>query len=117
MTGTSTSSRSSTRSRSCSPRRRSSSATATTRRTRWAAAMTALMTGWAYRTSARIAEVTGPFAGFPPNRDAMLRVMRKHRAAADEIDGELVPEALLSASKQAWDEATALGDQHGYRNA
>jgi ribonucleoside-diphosphate reductase alpha chain len=83
----------------------------------WAGAITALMTGWAYRTSARIAEVTGPFAGFPPNRDAMLRVMRKHRAAADEIDPEGVPEALLSAAKQAWDEAIALGEQHGYRNA
>ncbi len=83
----------------------------------WAGAITALMTGWAYRTSAKIADVTGPFAGFPPNRDAMLRVMRKHRAAADHIDGELVPEALLSASKQAWDEAVALGEQHGYRNA
>ena len=83
----------------------------------WAGAITALMTGWAYRTSAKIADVTGPFAGFPPNRDAMLRVMRKHRAAADQVDGELVPEALLSASKQAWDEAIALGEQHGYRNA
>ena len=83
----------------------------------WAGAITAIMTGWAYRTSARIAEVTGPFAGFPPNRDAMLRVMRKHRAAADEIDGDLVPEAVLSAAKQSWDEAVALGEQHGYRNA
>jgi len=83
----------------------------------WAGAITALMTGWAYRTSARIAEVMGPFAGFPPNRDPMLRVMRKHRAAADEIDAELVPEALLSAAKQAWDEAIALGEEHGYRNA
>ena len=83
----------------------------------WAGAITALMTGWAYRTSARIAEVTGPFAGFTPNRDAMLRVMRKHRAAADEIDGDAVPEAVLSAARQAWDEAIALGEQHGYRNA
>jgi ribonucleoside-diphosphate reductase alpha chain len=83
----------------------------------WAGAITALMTGWAYRTSARIAEVTGPFAGFTPNRDAMLRVMRKHRAASDEIDGEAVPEAVLSAARQAWDEAIALGEQHGYRNA
>ncbi len=83
----------------------------------WAGAITALMTGWAYRTSARIAETTGPFAGFPPNRDAMLRVMRKHRAAADEIDGDAVPEAVLSAARQAWDEAIALGEQHGYRNA
>ena len=83
----------------------------------WAGAVTALMTGHAYATSARIAEATGPFAGFPPNRDAMLRVMRKHRAAAEGIDGDLVPEALLSAARNAWDEAVALGELHGYRNA
>ncbi len=83
----------------------------------WAGAITALMTGWAYRTSARIAEVTGPFAGYAPNADATIRVMRKHRAAADEIDAEMVPEAMLSAAKQAWDEAIAFGELHGYRNA
>jgi ribonucleoside-diphosphate reductase alpha chain len=83
----------------------------------WAGAITAIMTGWAYRTSARIAEVTGPFAGYASNADAMLRVMRKHRAAADQIDAELVPEGMLSAAKQSWDEAIALGEQHGYRNA
>jgi ribonucleoside-diphosphate reductase alpha chain len=83
----------------------------------WAGAITALMTGHAYRTSARIAGVTGPFAGYAPNRDAMLRVMRKHRAAADGVDADLVPEGLLSASRNAWDEAIALGELHGYRNA
>jgi len=83
----------------------------------WAGAITALMTGHAYATSARVAEHMGPFAGYAPNRDAMLRVMRKHRAAADEIDPELVPEGLLTAAKSAWDEAAALGEQHGYRNA
>jgi ribonucleoside-diphosphate reductase alpha chain len=83
----------------------------------WAGAITAIMTGWAYRTSARIAEVTGPFAGYASNADAMLRVMRKHRAAADQIDAELVPEGMLSAAKQSWDEAIAFGEQHGYRNA
>jgi ribonucleoside-diphosphate reductase alpha chain len=83
----------------------------------WAGAITALMTGWAYRTSARIAEVTGPFEGYAPNADAMLRVVRKHRAAADEIDADMVPEHMLSAAKHAWDEAIALGAQHGYRNA
>ncbi|MEX0754185.1 MAG: vitamin B12-dependent ribonucleotide reductase [Actinomycetota bacterium] len=83
----------------------------------WAGALTALMTGQAYRTSARIASVTGPYAGFGPNRDAMLRVVRKHRGKADEIDPELVPEGLLSAAKSSWDEAIALGEQHGYRNA
>ncbi len=83
----------------------------------WAGAITALMTGQAYRTSARIAEAIGPFDGYEPNADAMVRVMRKHRAAADEIDGELVPEALLSAAKQSWDEAIAFGVKHGYRNS
>jgi ribonucleoside-diphosphate reductase alpha chain len=83
----------------------------------WAAAITALMTGHAYAASARIAEVMGPFGGFPPNRDAMLRVMRKHRAAVDGIDGDLVPEGLLSSAKNAWDEAVGLGELHGYRNS
>jgi ribonucleoside-diphosphate reductase alpha chain len=83
----------------------------------WAGAITSLMTGQAYRTSARIAEVTGPFDGYEPNADPMLRVMRKHRASADEIDGELVPEGLLSAAKQSWDDAIAFGTKHGYRNS
>jgi ribonucleoside-diphosphate reductase alpha chain len=83
----------------------------------WAGVITALMTGWAYRTSARTAEVLGPFEGYGPNADAMLRVMRKHRTAADDIDGDLVPEAMLSAAKQAWDEAIGLGELHGYRNS
>jgi ribonucleoside-diphosphate reductase alpha chain len=83
----------------------------------WTGAITALMTGHAYRTSAKIAEVQGPFEGYAPNADAMLRVIRKHRAAADEIDGDLVPEGLLSAAKNAWDEAFSLGEAHGYRNA
>jgi ribonucleoside-diphosphate reductase alpha chain len=83
----------------------------------WAGAITALMTGHAYRTSAGIAKEMGPFAGYAPNRDAMLRVMRKHRVAADHIDPELVPEGLLQAAKQAWDEAILQGQEHGYRNA
>src|SRR5438477_10814556 len=83
----------------------------------WAGAITALMTGHSYATSARIAEHMGPFAGYAPNRDAMVRVMKKHRAAADDIDPELVPEGLLAAAKQSWDEAVALGEEHGFRNA
>jgi ribonucleoside-diphosphate reductase alpha chain len=83
----------------------------------WAGAITGIMTGYAYRTSARIAEAMGAFDGYTPNADAMLRVMRKHRAAVDQIDAEQVPEGMLSAAKQAWDDAVALGERHGYRNA
>ncbi len=83
----------------------------------WAASITALMTGWAYRNSARFAEVVGPHAGYAVNREPMLNVLRKHRAVADQIDDELAPEGLLRAAKGAWDDAIALGEQHGVRNA
>ena len=83
----------------------------------WAGSITALMTGHAYRTSARIAQVTGPFAGYSKNREPMLRVMGKHRAAVDEIDAQLVQTDLFEAARTAWDEAIALGTEHGYRNA
>jgi len=83
----------------------------------WAGAITALMTGWAYRNSALFAEQVGPHAGYAVNAEPMLNVVRKHRAAADQIDAELVPEGLLQASKSAWDDAIALGERHGYRNA
>src|SRR4029077_8021807 len=73
----------------------------------WAGAITAVMTGHAYRTSAKIAEAMGPFDGYAPNGDAMLRVARKHRSAVEEIDPELVPEGLLTAAKQSWDEAVS----------
>ncbi|MFL5881942.1 MAG: LAGLIDADG family homing endonuclease, partial [Actinomycetota bacterium] len=83
----------------------------------WAGSITALMTGHAYRTSARIAQVTGPFAGYPKNREPMLRVMGKHRAAVDDIDASLVQPDLFEAAGTAWDEAIELGTEHGYRNA
>ena len=83
----------------------------------WAGSITALMTGHAYRTSARIAQVTGPFAGYPKNREPMLRVMGKHRAAVDQIDSGLVQTDLLEAARSAWDEAIEFGREHGYRNA
>ncbi len=83
----------------------------------WAGAITALMTGWAYRDSALFAEKVGPFNGYAPNREPMLNVMRKHRAHVDDIDPDMVPEAMLTAAKNAWDEAINLGAQHGYRNS
>jgi ribonucleoside-diphosphate reductase alpha chain len=83
----------------------------------WAGSITALMTGHAYRTSARVAQVTGPFAGYAKNRDPMLRVMRKHRAAVDEIESSLVQPDLFEAARTAWDEAIEFGEEHGYRNS
>jgi ribonucleoside-diphosphate reductase alpha chain len=82
-----------------------------------AAAITALMTGRAYRKSAEIAEAVGPYARYAENRIPHNRVMEKHRAAAYEIGGTLMDEELMASARRAWDDAVALGDQHGYRNA
>ena len=83
----------------------------------WAGAITALMTGHAYATSARIASRMGPFAGFVENEEHMLRVLGKHRAAASAIDEEQVPAELLSAAQMAWDDAVAGGEEFGVRNS
>ena len=82
-----------------------------------AAAITAVMTGQAYLTSAEIAEKKGAFSGFEENRIPMMRVMHKHRDALSTIDSALVPMDLLHAAMGAWDEAIVKGSQHGYRNA
>jgi ribonucleoside-diphosphate reductase alpha chain len=82
-----------------------------------AGAVTALMTGRAYRKSAEVAAAVGPYEKFEENRDPHLHVMRKHRAAADEIDAGLVEAPLLEAAKRSWDEAIELGEEFGYRNA
>jgi adenosylcobalamin-dependent ribonucleoside-diphosphate reductase len=83
----------------------------------WAAAITALMTGHAYRTSAELARVQGPFDGFADDRDGTLRVIGKHREAVERIDAGLAPANLLDAARAAWDDALELGAEHGIRNA
>jgi ribonucleoside-diphosphate reductase alpha chain len=83
----------------------------------YAAAITALMCGEAYRTSARIAaDATGPFAGYADNETPFLKVMRKHRAACDRIDTALVPYELMQAAREAWDGAIEVGQKYGFRN-
>ena len=82
-----------------------------------AAAITALMTGRAYRQSAVISASTGPYDEYEPNREAHNNVMRMHRDASYEIDSTGVKGDLIEAARSAWDEAVALGDEHGYRNA
>src|SRR5207245_1486613 len=84
----------------------------------WAAALTALMTGHAYATSARTAARMGPFAGFAANEQPMLDVLRMHREAAEtQIDEALVPADLVAAARHAWDEAVGLGEVYGVRNS
>ncbi len=97
-----------------------------------AGAISALMTGESYATSAEIAKEQGAFPGYAPNKDAMLRVMRNHRRAAYNmaenqyeglsvkpmgINHEICPPNLMAAAREAWDRAVELGEQHGYRNA
>jgi len=83
----------------------------------YAGAVTALMTGAAYRTSAQVAEAMGPFDGYAVNREPMLRVMNQHRDALTDIDSQLVPADLMRAARKAWDEVLELGTQAGFRNA
>lgn len=94
-------------------------------------ALTAVMTGTSYATSAEMAEAFGTFPGYAKNKSHMLRVMRNHRYAAynsaenyegleikpQGIDQRICPEYLLKAACNAWDSALKLGEKHGYRNA
>ncbi|HMU45131.1 MAG TPA: vitamin B12-dependent ribonucleotide reductase [Chitinophagaceae bacterium] len=95
-----------------------------------AGAITAIMTGIAYKTSAEMARELGTFPRYDENKEHMMRVMRNHRLAAydaDEYEGlslkpkgiksEPCPDYLLKAACKAWDEAVELGEKHGYRNA
>jgi ribonucleoside-diphosphate reductase alpha chain len=98
----------------------------------WSGALTAILTGEAYATSAEMAEALGPFLRFRANRESMLRVVRNHRRAAYDapaeeyegltvpprgIDPQHCPSYLVSAAREAWDRAVAAGEAHGFRNA
>lgn len=93
-------------------------------------AITAIMTGTAYATSAEMAKELGTFTKYPENKEHMLRVMRNHRYAAynnDSYEGleiappginpKYCPDYLLSAACNSWDKAVELGEKYGYRNA
>jgi ribonucleoside-diphosphate reductase alpha chain len=83
-----------------------------------AAAITALMTGRAYRRSAQTAAALGPYERYAENREEHNGVMRMHRDAAHAIaDASCADGELLAAARRSWDEAVALGEEHGYRNA
>jgi ribonucleoside-diphosphate reductase alpha chain len=94
-------------------------------------AITAIMTGTAYKTSAELAEHLGTFSKYEENKKHMLRVMRNHRAAAYDamdayegieikpqgINAKYCPDYLLKAATKAWDDAVQMGEKFGYRNA
>lgn len=82
-----------------------------------AAAITALMTGRAYATSAKIARKVGPFSGFHKDQKGMIKVLKQHRDALRDIDASLVSEQLLSAAATAWDEAVEFAELYGVRNS
>ncbi|HUH01269.1 MAG TPA: vitamin B12-dependent ribonucleotide reductase [Kofleriaceae bacterium] len=84
----------------------------------YAAALTAILCGEAYKQSAAISrDATGPFDGYAVNEEPMLNVMKKHRAAVEDIDTAFVPYDLMQAARQSWDEAISIGTAHGFRNA
>jgi ribonucleoside-diphosphate reductase alpha chain len=82
-----------------------------------ASALTAIMCGRAYRQSAEIARSKGAFPGYEKNKDPFVRVMKMHRDAAYAIRSEDCPQNLLKAAREDWDDAVALGELYGYRNA
>ena len=82
-----------------------------------AATVTALLTGEGYRTSAEIAGVRGPYAGFAKNREPQIKVIRMHRDALVNVDDRLVPGEIFSAAAHVWDEALRLGTAQGVRNS
>jgi ribonucleoside-diphosphate reductase alpha chain len=83
----------------------------------YAAAMTSILSGESYAQSARIADKLGPFAGYGLNEEPFLRVIDKHRRSAYRINTRALPADLADAATRVWDEAYALGQQFGYRNA
>ena len=83
-----------------------------------AAAITSLMTGTAYRRSAELAAVVGPYDGYKRNATAHKRVMRKHAEASHQIRAlGGMDEEILAAANKAWDKCVVLGEKNGYRNA
>lgn len=84
----------------------------------YAGAITAMMTGTAYQTSAEVARHKGPFAGYQKNRDSFIEVMGLHREAVDHIEARhAVPADMLDAARQSWDATLAIGEVYGFRNA
>lgn len=83
----------------------------------FAAALTALMTGHGYATSAKMAKRVGPFSAYSKDRKNVISILKKHRDALKDVDAAEVPENLYSAAAEAWDAAVEGAEKHGVRNA
>ncbi|MDE0315192.1 MAG: vitamin B12-dependent ribonucleotide reductase [Candidatus Poribacteria bacterium] len=83
----------------------------------YAGAITAILSGQGYQTSAEIAKSIGPFAGYAKNRNSMLGVINMHRDAAYKIDATTCPSDLLEAAREDWDICQQKGENWGYRNS
>ncbi len=83
----------------------------------YAGAITSMMCGHAYATSARIAQACGPFAGYEKNEEPMLGVINMHRDHAYAIGEAFVPEDMLTAARTVWDESLQVGSEFGFRNS
>jgi ribonucleoside-diphosphate reductase alpha chain len=83
----------------------------------WAGAISAVMCGQAYLTSARVAEAVGPCAGYAVNEEPFLDVIRMHGRSTSGIESKRVPQDLYDAAVACWRDAYALGEEAGYRNA
>ncbi|NQU41263.1 MAG: vitamin B12-dependent ribonucleotide reductase [Lentisphaerae bacterium] len=83
----------------------------------YAGAITALMTGCAYRTSQELAKVQGPFEGHAVNKEPMLDVMKMHRDAVQSIDAELAPGDMVAEAGKVWDTVVEQAGKHGFRNS
>jgi ribonucleoside-diphosphate reductase alpha chain len=83
----------------------------------YAAAISSIMAGAAYRQSARIAKEVGPFSGYARNREPMLRVINKHGLHAEKIENDELPNELKEAAVSVWKDAYELGQEHGFRNS
>ena len=83
----------------------------------FAAAITAIMTGQAYLTSARVAQAVGPCPGYSDNEEPFLEVIRMHWNAVNRIDSKRVPRAMFEAAEACWAEAHKVGSIAGFRNA
>jgi ribonucleoside-diphosphate reductase alpha chain len=83
----------------------------------FAAAVTAIMCGQAYLTSARLAEAVGPCPGYPDNDQSFLEVIRMHWNAVNRIDSKRVPPAMFSAAEECWRRAHEVGSITGFRNS